>query len=161
MLQKHFWSWCLVCFQDFDFVGQSKAGALVKIEKGLLVEGVIDQANLGGEGSGLLLRALHYKYGPQLSTEILFKIFTLGNEYLQQRGFTTGLADADLPQEALLKIQGALSAADDEVLKLISMFESGGRSVPGRSATETLELKILEVLNRARNRVWFFRETIC
>ena len=137
---------------DFDFVGSSKSNASVRITKGALVEGIIDEANLGGEGAGLLLRALHYTYGSDISTEILFKIFSLGNEFLQMRGFSTGLSDADLPQDALDKISDSLKSADVEVDALISVFNSGKLEVfPGRSAKETLELKILEVLNRARN----------
>ncbi len=139
--------------EDFEFIGASKTNAPVRISKGSLAEGVIDEANLGGEGAGLMLRALHYSYGPDIATEILFKIFTLGNEFLQIRGFSTGLSDADLPEEALSNISETLKSAEEEVENLIKIFHEGKLEVfPGRTAGETLELKILEVLNRSRNK---------
>ena len=48
--------------EDFQFKGKTKSNDEVIIKNGKLVEGYMDIANLG-EGSGLLLRNLHHKYG--------------------------------------------------------------------------------------------------
>jgi DNA-directed RNA polymerase subunit A' len=137
---------------DFSFVGKSKSGEDVVIEKGKLVSGVIDTKTIGGEGEGALLRSLHKQYGPQVTTTILHTIFKLGIETLLRSGLTAGLGDADLPQAARSKINELLAAAEDDVNGIIRSFHEGTlEATPGRSLDETLEWKILEVLNRARN----------
>ena len=147
---------------DFNFIGRSKAytgnyeidkknDAMVVIEEGKLVSGVMDKANLG-EGSGLLLRNLHKQYGKDKTIEILGKIFRLGIEVLLKVGFSVSISDMDLPELATTKIEDTLSKAYDEVNKLIKAFKEGKlEAFPGRSIEETLELRILEKLNEARN----------
>jgi len=144
---------------DFDFEGKSRmyskdpkhVDAVVKIKKGKLTSGVLDSANLG-EGSGLLLRNLHKQYGEKNIIELLRKINGLGAEVLLKYGFTSKISDLDLSDEANETVKTTLDDAESEVKKLISDFEAGDlEPLPGRSIEETLELRILERLNRARN----------
>ncbi len=138
---------------DFSFAGRSKSREEpdVVIKSGRLVSGVMDKNNLG-EGSGLLLRNLHKKYGKQFALDVLGKMFKLGIAVLMKRGFTTALSDTDLPQEAKLQIQNVFQRAEQDVAELIAQYNSGRLDIlPGRTLRETLELKILEVLNKARD----------
>jgi DNA-directed RNA polymerase subunit A' len=138
---------------DFDFVGKSRSKEEpdVIIKGGKLVEGIMDKANLG-EGSGLLLRNLHKKYGEQFAIDVLGKMFRLGIAYLAKRGFTTTIADTDLPQVAVDKIRALYTDAGQQVQDLIAQFTAGRLDpFPGRSIKDTLEIKILEVLNKFRN----------
>lgn len=138
--------------EDFNFIGHTKKGEPVRIEKGQLIEGVIDAANLG-EGSGLILRTLHRQYGPDKTTELLQHMFQLGNDILQKYGLSAVLSDLDLPEEAKTGVEDVLSEADRDVNTLIATYEQGElEAYPGRSVSETLELKILEILNKARNK---------
>jgi DNA-directed RNA polymerase subunit A' len=147
---------------DFNFKGKTRAfvgdekkdkanDALVVIKKGKLISGFMDKANLGG-GSGLLLRNLHHKYGPDATLETLGKMLRLGIEALLKFGFSSAISDTDLPKESQQKIRDLLdeaSAASDE---LVEQYRQGKLDAfPGRSIEETLELKILEKLNIARN----------
>ncbi len=137
--------------EDFTFKGKAKDGSEVAIKDGQLTEGVMDKANLG-EGSGLMLRNIHQKYGADKSVEILEKIFRLGSAYLHRKGFSITIADTDLPEDAKNKIQDILDAAEKEVGSLIGRYNNGQLDAfPGRTVLETLELKILELLNQARN----------
>jgi len=136
---------------DFDFVGKSKSGQKVIIKKGILVEGTMDKATLGG-GSGLMLRNLHKKYGAEKTIEVLGAMFRLGIEVLLKYGFTTAISDVELPDIANQKIKEILDKARNDVYGLIETCKTGKLDAfPGRSVEETLELKILEILNRARN----------
>lgn len=144
---------------DFNFTGKSRLhsknpddpDAVVKITKGKLVSGVMDSANLG-QGSGLLLRNLHKIYGQDDIILLLRKINGLGAEVLLKYGFTSKLSDMDLSVEARNDVNKVLSDAEADVEKLISSFHDGSlEQLPGRSMAETLELKILERLNKARN----------
>ncbi|MBD3309683.1 DNA-directed RNA polymerase subunit A' [Candidatus Woesearchaeota archaeon] len=151
--------------EDFNFIGHSKLcqrcidckrekcerDAYVKVEKGKLVSGIIDKSSLGSE-SGLMLRDLHVKYGPDVTIKILERIFKLGIEVLTNFGFTTAISDTDLPNVAEQKIEEVMKKAREEVDVLIDSFHKKElESFPGKTAAETLELRILEVLNRARN----------
>ncbi len=137
---------------DLNFIGASRTGSPVVIKDGMLVEGIIDTKTIGGEGEGILLRALHKEYGPAQTVKILHNIFRLGIEYLFYTGFTTGIADEDLPADANQELQKLLAEAEAEVAEMISKFEKGElEAFPGRTEEETVELRILERLNRARN----------
>ena len=136
---------------DFNFIGKSKSGGAVIIKNGKLVEGVIDSANIGG-GKGLMLRNIHKKYGEAEAIKIIEAIFRLGTSVLIKRGFTIGISDADLPQEAINKINDTLTKAREDVKVLTQGYHDGTlQAFPGRTLKETLELKILELLNKARN----------
>jgi len=149
---------------DFNFTGKSrhydpslskeeniKKDAYVQIQDGKLVTGVMDRNNLG-EGSGLLLRNIHKKYGSKETTSILGKLFRMGIAVLLKRGFSVGISDTDLPEEAKQEINKILYGANKEVDHLIELYNNNQlESFPGKTVKETLELRILEMLNKARN----------
>ncbi|MBI2138002.1 DNA-directed RNA polymerase subunit A' [Candidatus Woesearchaeota archaeon] len=151
--------------EDFNFTGKSKAslsksttqkerpiGTAVEIRNGKLISGVLDSSNLG-EGSGLLLRTLHKKYGKEFTIDLLGKLFRLGIEVLLRVGFSVIISDTDLPENAQKSIKETLEKAELDVQELISLFHNNKlETFPGRTLRETLELRILEVLNKARNR---------
>jgi|TARA_B100001971_G_C18260680_1_gene586544 DNA-directed RNA polymerase subunit A' len=150
--------------EDFNFTGRARhydptldkkenieRDAYVQIKDGKLISGIMDRANLG-EGSGLLLRNIHKKYGKEFTLDLLGKIFRLGIEVLLKVGFTTVISDTDLPEDAKTKVQETLDNARKEVENLIDLYKNNKlETFPGKTLRETLELKILEALNKARN----------
>jgi DNA-directed RNA polymerase subunit A' len=147
---------------DFHFQGKTRTytgdekkdkanDAVVVIKNGKLLSGVMDKANLG-EGSGLMLKNLHQQYGAEQTLEILGKMFRLGIESLLKFGFSTVISDTDLPEESKKKIRDILDLAYTGVDELIDTYRQGKLDAfPGRTVEETLELRILEKLNIARN----------
>ncbi len=147
--------------EDFNYEGNSRLfdpskqdnekDAFVVIENGKIISGVMDRSSLGEE-SGLLLRRLHQKYGKDFTIKLLGKIFRLGIEVLLRTGFTAALADTDMPPDAKMKLKEVIGNAEKDVTKLINDYNEGRlETFPGKSPMETLELRILEVLNKARN----------
>ncbi len=138
--------------RDFNFIGKDKGGNEVRIINGILKTGFMDKANLGQE-SGLMLRNIFEKYGPAYTADVLGKISKLGITVLARRGFSIGVGDMDLAKETKEEISNVISKAEDDALKLIDQFTAGElEPLPGRTVAETLEVRILEVLNRARNK---------
>ncbi|MBL7054781.1 DNA-directed RNA polymerase subunit A' [Candidatus Woesearchaeota archaeon] len=136
---------------DFNFTGKTRSGEEVVIKDGKLISGHMDRNNLG-EGSGLLLRNIHKKYGKHATIEILGNIFRLGIFVLFKHGFTTAVSDTDLPEGIRIKINETLENAKKEVVSLIGLYyDNKLETFPGKTLRETLELRILEVLNKARN----------
>jgi len=137
--------------KDFDFIGKARDGTKVVIHNGKLKEGFMDSANLGS-GKGLLIRNLQKNYGSQKAIEILGSIFRLGVKTLLMHGFTAAFSDTDLKEANKGEIESVLKGAESKVDELIGVYERGELDAfPGRSVEETLELKILETLNKARN----------
>ncbi len=137
--------------EDFSFRGTSKNGEDVVIKKGELIKGLMDKANLGSE-SGLMLRELHKKYGPEKAINLLKRLFRLGIKVLLKTGFSVSVSDTDLPDEIDAQIKQTLNDAEKEAERLIEAYENRTlETFPGKTMLETVELKILEVLNKARN----------
>ncbi len=137
--------------KDFSFTGTARDRSPVVIKKGKLLKGVMDRQNLG-EGSGLMFRNFHKKYGPQATIELIRNIFRLGVFVLLDHGFSTAISDTDLPPDAKERVVQTIEESDRDVAELITQYrEDKLEALPGRSKMETLELKILERLNKARN----------
>ena len=137
---------------DFTFYGKDKSGNQVKIVNGNLKSGLMDKANLGEE-SGLLLRNLYSKYGPGYTADLLGKISKLGIAVLLRRGFSIGIADLDLMPETAQQVQDSIKESLDKAFSIIDQHSQGKlEALPGRTIEETLELRMLEVLNKARNK---------
>ncbi|RLG29940.1 DNA-directed RNA polymerase subunit A', partial [Methanosarcinales archaeon] len=144
---------------DFNFRGFARhyregttdPDAVVEIRNGKLITGILDKNNLG-EGSGLLLRNLHKQYGAKRMVDMLGKIYRLGIEVLLRYGLTMSLSDLDLKPDVTEEIKRLLEEADADVKKMIKEYHDGTLELlPGRDLRETLELRILERLNKARN----------
>ncbi len=138
---------------DFDFVGKAKDGSDVIVKKGKLVEGVIDKNSVGDE-NGALIRAIYSKYKEDIGLDLLGKMFRLGNAVLLNYGFTTTISDLDIPASAREKINEIINEAEAKAKKVIKQYESGELTpMHGRTLEETVEAKILEILNNARNEI--------
>ncbi|MDD9954081.1 MAG: DNA-directed RNA polymerase subunit A' [Candidatus Woesearchaeota archaeon] len=143
--------------EDFNFVAEPRSKSEQDIENAVVIKngnfekGVLDKSQLGA-GAGLLLRTLHKKYGADRMVTILGHIFKLGVNTLLKYGFTAAISDTDLSVESDERIRQLLNEAEADVHKMIMEYEQGTLELlPGRSLDETVELKILERLNKARN----------
>ena len=145
--------------EDFSFIGKSRIAkerpedpdAKVVIEKGVLKQGILDKNNLG-EGSGLLLRNLHKQYGADFTLSLLGRFYAMGVEVLGRHGFSVKISDIDLPDTGKKQVSDLLAEAEKVVDDLIKQYHEGSlEMLPGRDLRETLELRILERLNKTRN----------
>ncbi len=139
--------------EDFNFVGQTKNKKPFIVKEGILIEGHLDKATIGEE-KGELIRALYAQYGQDIGIDLLGKIFRLGLEALLRNGFTTTIADTDLPTEIAEKCKETIYNAERRVAQLIEQYQNKElESLPGLSIEDTVEVKILDTLNKARSRV--------
>jgi len=151
----------------FNFMGNSKGckkcetckkakcdnDCYVLIQNGQLQCGIIDSSTIG-EGNGTLIRALYRECKEDETLEILGQIFRLGIAALLKRGFSTSLSDTDLPEDIKERIEQVIREAEKEAQNYIEIYNKGEmEELPSKTAEETLELKILQVLNKVRNKV--------
>ena len=152
---------------EIDYMGRSKTCpkhphckdpnckyAKVIINKGELEQGIIDVNAIGPEASkGKLIQAVINKYGNKAGIEFIQRAALLGISYLQMKGFTTSVTDTDLPEEAINEIKKVFDFAEKKIDVYIQEYKEGKiKAYPGRTIRETLEFKIIEAINRARNK---------
>ncbi len=138
---------------DFNFIGRSKSKESVVIKKGYLIEGVIDKSTIGQE-KGDLIRAMYATYGAQAGLDFLGKVFRLGIAVLLKQGFTTSVADTDLPVDISNKCKETIYNAERRVSQLIDQYKDKELDIlPGLTLQDTVEVRISEVLNKCRQKI--------
>lgn len=138
---------------DFNFRGSTKTKEAVIIKNGELKEGYIDKATIGNN-KGTLIRALFANYSQEVGIKTLGKMFRLGIEILFREGFTTSISHVNLPQEIVTKAKESINAAEKKVSGFIEQYDNKELvPLPGLSMEDTLEINILETLNKSRNKI--------
>ncbi|MFH1592194.1 MAG: DNA-directed RNA polymerase subunit A' [Candidatus Woesearchaeota archaeon] len=139
--------------KDFTFAAEARNNTKVIIEKGELVEGIIDDNTLGDE-TGTLIREVYATYGQETTLDFIGKVFRLGIKVLLKYGFTTGIADTDVSENVRDRIHKLLLDAERKVEDYIQDYKNKKLEIlPGKTLKETLEIRILELLNRVRNKI--------
>ena len=125
--------------------------AYVKIENGKLITGAIDEKSIGSF-KGEIIEYIARKFGNDKAKDFIDKVTKLGIGAIMTIGFTTGIDDEDIPEEAQLKIRDQLEKAKEKIHQLIEAYNRGElEQIPGRSLEETLERNIMSVTGKARD----------
>jgi len=123
------------------------------VKKGKLLLGVLDKAAIGAQQPESMLHFLIREYGNTFGKEFMDRAFKLFLRFIEMRGFTMALADIMIPEQAYEEIREVVEEAKREIEELIRMYREGRlESMPGRTLEETLEIKILDVLSKARDK---------
>jgi DNA-directed RNA polymerase subunit A' len=125
--------------------------AFVFIKEGKIQCGTIDEKAVGAF-KGRILDKIARDYGSDRAREFIDFITKLALGTIMVKGFTTGIDDEDIPEEAKIQIEDLLRTAKQEVDELVSAYREGIlEQMPGRSLEETLEVEVMKVLGRARD----------
>jgi DNA-directed RNA polymerase subunit A' len=129
--------------------------AYVKIDAGNLICGIIDEKSIGAF-SGAILDGIIREYtdtGFQEASRFLDNATKLAIRSIMTFGFSFGIDDEDVSPQAQLEIEEIIEKAEERVGALINAYEVGElESMPGRTLNETLEMKIMQELGRARDK---------
>lgn len=133
-----------------NFIGESKSGSVI-IENSKLVEGIIDKKTIG-DGGGTLLRYLHKNFNADEVLKSVRYMFNLGIKVLAKEGFTISMGDFDVPKKIEDKIEKINDKVYAEINTLIETYNKGKlERFSGMSTEQTLEIKILQLLNSIRD----------
>ena len=136
---------------DLSLTFTSSTGDTVRIEDGQLVEGTIDEDAVGAFG-GEVVDTLTKEYGETRARVFINEIASLAMRAIMHFGFSIGIDDESIPPEAEQQVDEAIQNAYDRVQELITTYEAGElESLPGRGVDETLEMKIMQTLGKARD----------
>jgi DNA-directed RNA polymerase subunit A' len=136
---------------DLSLSFHSEAGDDVVIEDGQLLEGTIDEGAVGAFG-GEVVDTITKVYGKTRARVFVNEVASLAMRAIMHFGFSIGIDDESIPPEANEQVEEAIDNAYDRVQDLIDSYEAGElESLPGRSVDETLEMKIMRTLGKARD----------
>jgi DNA-directed RNA polymerase subunit A' len=136
---------------DLSLYFSSSTGDDVVIENGQLIEGTIDEDAVGAFG-GEVVDTLTKEYGETRSRVFINEIASLAMRAIMHFGFSIGIDDESIPPEAEEQVDDAIESAYERVQELIATYEAGElESLPGRGVDETLEMKIMQTLGKARD----------
>ncbi len=124
----------------------------VKIRNGRLLTGTIDKKGIGNS-DGKILEKIARDYGSERAAKFLYDATRLALGAIMNHGFSTGISDEDLPEEAVHQITEFSKERIQEVQDLVTSYTEGTLSeMPGRDLKETLEVRASSVLGKARSR---------
>ena len=125
--------------------------AYVKIRDGELLCGTIDVKAIGNS-KGKILDRIARDYGSDAACKFINQVTRIALGSIMNRGFSTGIDDEDIPEEAKLQISEYNKEQMDKVDNLIASYRDGTlKQMPGRSLEETLEVMVQKELGDARD----------
>jgi DNA-directed RNA polymerase subunit A' len=137
--------------EDLSLEFESSAGDTVVIEDGQLVGGTVDEDAVGAFG-GEIVDTVTKVYGKTRARVLVNEVSALAVRTIMHFGFSLAIDDESIPAEADEAIDDAIANAYDEIDDLIDAYESEElESLPGRTVDETLEMKIMQRLGKARD----------
>jgi len=105
-------------------------------------------------GKGDILRAIDKEFGREDAVELLRQVFLLGTTFLSRTGFTLSVNDLNVPDSVKNKTKKIIEVAEKKTEKIIeSYYDKTLELLPGKTAEETRENKILQVLNETRTEI--------
>ncbi len=125
--------------------------AYVSIEDGQLKTGTIDERGIGAF-QGEIIDKIARDMGTDKAREFIDKITTISLGVITLRGFTTSIKDEDVPRAAMRQIDEVLDKAAGKVKRLAEEYVEGNlEQMPGRTVEETLEVRAMQELGKARD----------
>lgn len=89
--------------------------------------------------------------GRKRTMEVLKDVYTLGMTFLSRNGFTISITDLDVAEEVKKETDRMIVNAEKKTHEIIEAFYNKSLEVlPGKTAEQTREIKILQVLNGVR-----------
>ncbi len=119
----------------------------VVIEEGELIEGVLDEDALGDYG-GEIIQQLSIEYGPDKVSEFLNRVSRVGAIFLTQRGFSIGLEDLEVSEDATDRIKEMIQDTVEDANETLQEYKDGEMEpITGKTLEQTREIRITKTLN--------------
>ncbi len=131
-----------------DFENES-----IKIKDGKIVKGIIDKTTFSSE-DGEVIKEIDRVIGRDEAFKSIKKAFDLGRSYLSDRGITISLGDLDLRDEVVEAGNEVIKKAEKKTEEIIESYNKNTLDIiPGKTAEESREIKILQTLNEVRTKI--------
>ena len=105
-------------------------------------------------GKGDYLKLTDKEIGRKETINLLRKVFAMGTIFLSRTGFTLSVEDLDVPVSVKEKTNKIIEAAESKTQSIVEEFYNKTiELIPGKTAQETREIRILQVLNETRTEI--------
>jgi len=119
----------------------------VVIKEGELIEGVLDEDALGDYG-GEIIQQLSIENGPDKVSEFLNRVSRVGAIFLTQRGFSIGLGDLEVSEDATDRIKEMIQDTVEDANETLQEYKDGEMEpITGKTLEQTREIRITKTLN--------------
>ncbi len=123
----------------------------VVIIDGKMIHGTIDETAIS-PFAGKIIDKIYRKFGSPAAADFIDKMTRLAVAFISFRGFSTGIGDYDIPENAISEIREIALKAEKEVDNYVTDFkEERMNPREGKSIEETLEEEIMKVTGEARD----------
>jgi DNA-directed RNA polymerase beta' subunit len=129
--------------KNFNYIKKNdvrKDEPVVKIVKGVLIEGALAKSNLG-QAHNSIIHVLHKEYGMQYAIDFINNCQFISNQYLIHKGFSIGIKDCVAEEELQQK-------TEDIAYKCFIEAKTTETTI---SHDRIRELKIISILDKARD----------
>lgn len=107
------------------FVNYNPDDILVNIDRGKLVQGVLDKSSVGQGQDGTIYQIIHNEYGPRIAFDTIYKAQKLAENYMYTHGFTISINDMMIPKSALEEIHKVINGLIYESKQITNKLDRG------------------------------------
>lgn len=137
---------CTVCKKE-----KCEYDAFVVVRDGQLITGTVDGKSVSAFKGNMLSKIIR-DYGLNRARQFIDDLGHIAIGAITNIGFSTGIDDEDIPEDAKREIEARLGQAESEVDKIVEEYNMGHlEPLPGRTVKETLEVRIMGFLGKARD----------
>lgn len=91
--------------QYTPFIKYDPKDIKVVINRGQLVSGILDKTAIGEESHGTIFHIINNEFGPEVTLKIIYNLQQITSRFFLYYGFTTGIRDINISQEAMDKVK--------------------------------------------------------
>ena len=81
----------------------------VQINRGELISGVLDASTVGQDSAGSILHVINNEYNYDVAMDTIYSFQQIANSFFYNRGFSVGIADINISEEAYKRVKLKLS----------------------------------------------------
>ncbi|MBT3405087.1 DNA-directed RNA polymerase subunit A' [archaeon] len=125
----------------------------IVVKGGKIESGVVDKTAFAEE-DGELVKELDRNLGRIEAVGTLKKVFDLGTKYLTSRGITISVEDLDLSEDVVKEGEEIIKKSEKKTQEILQSYnEKTLEIIPGKTAEESREIKVLQTLNEIRTKI--------
>ncbi|MGI0100447.1 MAG: DNA-directed RNA polymerase subunit A' [Candidatus Micrarchaeaceae archaeon] len=135
--------------KDLDF--EDKVGnQSITIKNGRITDGMVSESFVG-ESNGSLILKIFDDYGPEFSTEFLFRMAKMSVRVTEMMGTTISIRDYYKSEQLNEDLRSITTSVQDKASELLQKYaDKKLDSLPGYTMRETLEMEVMAELEGAR-----------
>jgi len=135
--------------KDFsDYVEYDPTETHVVVEKGQLIQGVLDKSTVGQNAEGGLFHTIYGEYGAAVAIDCMFNMQQIADAFLYYHGATFGLGDVMVDKKTSAIIDAEVQKVIDVSVDISNKYESGQLVPPaGMTVSEFYEEQQMEALS--------------